>query len=109
MRNATFDLASILNRNEGREQIVIYGGAAAPSNRRFVTANSYIANETRFLLSDFGFVSDFEIRISDLNGRLSMAYQNIQVPAGNKITTSGGRLKVPDQPIIPFIEGDGTG
>ena len=28
---------------------------------------------------------------------------------GQKITTSGGRLQVPDRPIIPFIEGDGTG
>jgi len=28
---------------------------------------------------------------------------------GNKITMSGGKLNVPDQPIIPFIEGDGTG
>src|ERR1700680_4102635 len=40
---------------------------------------------------------------------LSMAYQNSQVPAGNKITIAAGKLKVPDQPIIPFIEGDGTG
>jgi isocitrate dehydrogenase len=38
-----------------------------------------------------------------------MPYQNIQVPAGNKITVAAGKLKVPDQPIIPFIEGDGTG
>jgi isocitrate dehydrogenase len=28
---------------------------------------------------------------------------------GEKITVSRGKLKVPDQPIIPFIEGDGTG
>lgn len=28
---------------------------------------------------------------------------------GQKITFSGGVLKVPDQPVIPFIEGDGTG
>jgi isocitrate dehydrogenase len=28
---------------------------------------------------------------------------------GQKITISGGRLVVPDRPIIPFIEGDGTG
>src|SRR5256885_8494481 len=28
---------------------------------------------------------------------------------GDTITISGGRLSVPDQPIIPFIEGDGTG
>jgi isocitrate dehydrogenase len=32
------------------------------------------------------------------------------VPAGGeKITIENGKLKVPDQPIIPFIEGDGTG
>ncbi|QZA32647.1 NADP-dependent isocitrate dehydrogenase [Hydrogenibacillus sp. N12] len=28
---------------------------------------------------------------------------------GEKITLRGGRLVVPDRPIIPFIEGDGTG
>ncbi len=28
---------------------------------------------------------------------------------GQIITTSNGKLNVPDQPIIPFIEGDGTG
>ncbi len=28
---------------------------------------------------------------------------------GEKITNPGGQLKVPDNPIIPFIEGDGTG
>ena len=28
---------------------------------------------------------------------------------GEKITISRGKLKVPDQPVIPFIEGDGTG
>jgi isocitrate dehydrogenase len=30
-------------------------------------------------------------------------------PQGQKITISNGKLVVPDQPIIPFIEGDGTG
>lgn len=29
--------------------------------------------------------------------------------SGGKITMTGGKLNVPDQPIIPFIEGDGTG
>ncbi|TGE25881.1 NADP-dependent isocitrate dehydrogenase [Hymenobacter aquaticus] len=29
--------------------------------------------------------------------------------ADNKITIKGGKLNVPDQPVIPFIEGDGTG
>jgi len=35
---------------------------------------------------------------------------NLHVPPqGQKITISNGKLTVPDQPIIPFIEGDGTG
>src|SRR5580704_16106642 len=34
----------------------------------------------------------------------------IQIPAGGeKITIANGKLRVPDQPIVPFIEGDGTG
>lgn len=38
-------------------------------------------------------------------------YQHIKVPAqGSKITVNADfTLNVPDQPIIPFIEGDGTG
>jgi isocitrate dehydrogenase len=31
------------------------------------------------------------------------------VPEGDKITIANGRLAVPDRPIVPFIEGDGTG
>jgi isocitrate dehydrogenase len=38
-----------------------------------------------------------------------MPYQHIKVPAGDKITLAAGKLRVPDRPIIPFIEGDGTG
>jgi isocitrate dehydrogenase len=35
---------------------------------------------------------------------------SLKVPAeGRKITIANGRLHVPDQPIVPFIEGDGTG
>ncbi len=30
-------------------------------------------------------------------------------PGGAKITITGGKLQVPDCPILPFIEGDGTG
>ena len=29
--------------------------------------------------------------------------------SGNKITVSNGKLNVPNHPVIPFIEGDGTG
>jgi isocitrate dehydrogenase len=39
-----------------------------------------------------------------------MAYTTLHVPAdGAKISISAGKLSVPDNPIIPFIEGDGTG
>jgi isocitrate dehydrogenase len=38
-----------------------------------------------------------------------MAYQHIQVPTGDKVAISGGVLSVPHHPILPFIEGDGTG
>lgn len=38
-----------------------------------------------------------------------MAYQKIVVPSGEKITMKDGKLLVPDNPILPFIEGDGTG
>ncbi len=39
-----------------------------------------------------------------------MSFQHIQVPAdGSPITMKDGRLQVPDRPVIPFIEGDGTG
>lgn len=40
-----------------------------------------------------------------------MTYQHIQIPAhGQKITVAADTsLNVPDVPIIPFIEGDGTG
>ncbi len=39
-----------------------------------------------------------------------MTYKNVSVPAGGeKITIENGKLQVPDNPIMPFVEGDGTG
>ncbi len=39
-----------------------------------------------------------------------MAYTIIKVPEqGEKISIQNGKLNVPDNPILPFIEGDGTG
>ena len=38
-----------------------------------------------------------------------MAYEKITVPDGEKIRIEDGKLRVPANPIIPFIEGDGTG
>jgi isocitrate dehydrogenase len=37
-------------------------------------------------------------------------YENLTLPeTGSAITFTSGRLRVPDTPVIPFIEGDGTG
>src|SRR4026208_2460343 len=37
-------------------------------------------------------------------------YKLATVPrSGERITYAAGKLSVPDNPIIPFIEGDGTG
>jgi len=39
-----------------------------------------------------------------------MAYTNVKVPEGGaKISIQDGKLQVPNHPIIPFVEGDGTG
>jgi len=36
-------------------------------------------------------------------------YKNLAPPAGQPITMRDGKLSVPTEPVIPFIEGDGTG
>jgi len=36
-------------------------------------------------------------------------YTQTKPPAGDKITIKNGVLQVPDAPVLPFIEGDGTG
>ena len=38
-----------------------------------------------------------------------MAYKDVTPPAGSKISIANGKLNVPENPIIPFIRGDGTG
>jgi isocitrate dehydrogenase len=38
-----------------------------------------------------------------------MAYKLSKVPAGDPVRLRDGKLEVPDRPILPFIEGDGTG
>src|SRR5438034_579531 len=38
-----------------------------------------------------------------------MPYKDITPPAGGKISLKSGKLTVPDNPILPFIRGDGTG
>ena len=38
-----------------------------------------------------------------------MAYKDVTPPAGGKISIHNGKLNVPENPILPFIRGDGTG
>ena len=38
-----------------------------------------------------------------------MAYNDVTPPAGGKISILNGKLIVPENPILPFIRGDGTG
>ncbi|HEX2164701.1 MAG TPA: isocitrate dehydrogenase (NADP(+)) [Thermoanaerobaculia bacterium] len=39
-----------------------------------------------------------------------MTYQHIRLPeGGEKITVDGGRLRVPERPIVGYVEGDGIG
>jgi isocitrate dehydrogenase len=38
-----------------------------------------------------------------------MAYKDVTPPAGGKISIQNGKLIVPENPILPFIRGDGTG
>jgi isocitrate dehydrogenase len=39
-----------------------------------------------------------------------MTYLQVKVPPhGEKISIKNGKLQVPDEPIIPFVEGDGSG
>ena len=41
---------------------------------------------------------------------MAASYNGVPVPVnGAKITYSNGKYQIPDNPIIPFIEGDGTG
>src|ERR1700690_2385296 len=43
-------------------------------------------------------------------GFMKTSYCGVAVPAdGKAIDYVGGKFQVPDHPVIPFIEGDGTG
>jgi isocitrate dehydrogenase len=36
-------------------------------------------------------------------------FKDVKAPAGGTISIANGKMNVPDNPVIPFIEGDGTG
>jgi isocitrate dehydrogenase len=66
---------------------------------------------TEGLRVDLTGVRSNEARCSIQTMEFSMGYKKIQVPAvGDKITVNADHsLNVPNNPIIPFIEGDGIG
>lgn len=56
-------------------------------------------------MREFGF-----FKCCSFNLKLEMSMSFLKVPqTGQKITITNGKLNVPDQPIVPYIEGDGTG
>src|SRR5271154_5221247 len=51
-----------------------------------------------------------QVRFPEDSDLMKNTYNGQAIPAdGKAIGYSGGELQVPDNPIIPFIEGDGTG
>src|SRR5437899_2281200 len=42
-------------------------------------------------------------------GRADVMAGRVKIPRGDKVTIDHGKLRVPDNPVIAFIEGDGTG
>src|SRR5260221_10684968 len=38
-----------------------------------------------------------------------MPYKNLAPPTGGKISNQNGKIQVPNNPVLPFIRGDGTG
>src|SRR4026207_928106 len=38
-----------------------------------------------------------------------MPYKDVKPPQGGKISITNGKLNVPENPVLPFIRGDGTG
>lgn len=43
-------------------------------------------------------------------GLREFMFKNLEMPtSGEKVTIQNGKLQVPNNPVIPFIEGDGTG
>lgn len=78
-------------------------GASMPEGRSAIAYNVLAWTEIRHAAAPRS-GSHYPIRMGDT------MYQHIKVPPGDKITVNPDfSLNVPDNPIIPYIEGDGTG
>jgi isocitrate dehydrogenase len=60
------------------------------------------------LLDILGYLQ-FQAHTENWEGMKMPNYQRLQIPTGEKITGTGGHLKVPNKPIIAYLEGDGIG
>ena len=55
-------------------------------------------------------ISFFVAAWTSLEVAMAGSYNGVAVPSdGNKIGYANGKYAVPENPIVPFIEGDGTG
>jgi hypothetical protein len=71
-----------------------------------IIINAHLKQPTRSV----GFLGIIMSSKQRLFQRKIMAYTNVKIPTGGeKITIRNGELQVPNNPIIPFVEGDGTG
>jgi isocitrate dehydrogenase len=74
--------------------------------------SAFLENKALLRMADIGILHDHMLLLMYLKiTEHSMTYDKIKVPAqGEAITISvNGSLQVPNNPIIPFIEGDGIG
>jgi isocitrate dehydrogenase len=80
-------------RQDGEAQPATAGGAKPPLQKKRETAKSAVKSDC-----------------ATGDQTMKMAYNGVAVPAdGEAIGYTNGTLHVPDKPIIPYIEGDGTG
>src|SRR5262249_30700646 len=49
------------------------------------------------------------LREPGLNSSALAPFKDVAPPAGGRVKVAGGTLQVPDDPVIPYVEGDGTG
>ena len=72
----------------------------------FITGNLRLSRHARFLIHRvYSFPTPYFLRCF-----VAASFNGIPLPtSGTKITHENGKFVFPDRPIIPFIEGDGTG
>src|SRR6266481_2133087 len=81
---------------------------SSPNTSLYSLDSSYSLNSFPFAFPRLLDDEDFSFHPFNYKSSL-MSYQNVQPPAGGKITIQDGKIQCPNNPVIPFIRGDGTG